>query len=132
MMNRLLRSRFLLLAVGAIIIFGIAFLFLRKVRTESSGVTRSGEVVIEMTEDGFVPDTVRITRGTTVRFINRDNLGHWPASDLHPSHTIYPEFDPKKPIPPGEEWSFTFDQIGEWGMHDHLSPYIEGTIIVVE
>lgn len=85
---------------------------------------------IEMTKDGFTPDTIAVAKGTTVRFVNVDAVAHWPASDLHPSHTIYPEFDPKEPIQSGKEWAFTFDKVGEWSMHDHLAPYFVGTITV--
>lgn len=91
-----------------------------------------GDTTITMTPDGFIPDRIHIARGTRVRFMNTDTLAHWPASDLHPSHGIYPLFDPRTPIAPGEEWVFTFDKIGVWHMHDHLSPYIIGTITVVE
>lgn len=91
-----------------------------------------GGVIIKMTGEGFSPSEVKIQLGSTVRFVIKDKYWHWPASDLHPTHTLYPEFDPQKPIGPGEEWSFTFEKTGEWGFHDHLSPYITGKVIVVE
>lgn len=91
----------------------------------------AGEVVIEMYQDEYIPNEITIKRGTTVRFVNKDDGPRWPASDLHPSHGIYSEFDPEEPIPAGEEWSFTFNQEGEWTMHDHLAPYITGFITVV-
>lgn len=118
----------IVLAAGGI------YMFRGKVNSPKveSGKTLSGEVVISMTEDGYIPDTIQVTKGTKVRFKNNDKLFHWPASDLHPTHTLYPEFDPRKGIGPGEEWSFVFEKPGEWGMHDHLAPYIVGTIKVVE
>lgn len=98
----------------------------------SSPKVHSGEAIVKMTEDGFIPDTLYITQGTTVKFVNEDQYGHWPASDLHPSHTIYSEFDPRRVIKPGETYEFTFERVGEWGMHDHIAPYIVGKIVVVE
>ena len=95
-------------------------------------ITQSGEVVIEMTSDGYFPDEIKITKGTKVTFKNSDTFYHWPASDLHPSHNQYADFDPRKTIEPGESWSFVFDKVGEWGMHDHISPYMIGKIFVVE
>lgn len=95
-------------------------------------ITQSGEVVIEMTSDGYIPDEIKITKGTKVTFKNSDTFYHWPASDLHPSHSQYADFDPRKTIEPGESWSFVFDKVGEWGMHDHISPYMIGKIFVVE
>ena len=94
--------------------------------------TQSGNVIIRMGEDAYTPNQVKIKVGTKITFINETNTARWPASDLHPSHGIYPEFDPKRPIPKGETWEFTFDKIGEWGFHDHLSPYITGKIVVVK
>ena len=93
---------------------------------------REGETVIKITEDGFSPSEIKIKLGTKVRFVNESKYWHWPASDLHPTHTLYSEFDPKKPFGPGEEWSFTFDKAGDWYFHDHLSPYITGKVSVVE
>ena len=95
-------------------------------------ITQSGEVVIEMTSDGYIPDEIKITKGTKVTFKNSDTFYHWPASDLHPSHNQYSDFDPRKTIEPGQSWSFVFDKVGEWGMHDHISPYMLGKITVVE
>ena len=90
------------------------------------------EVVISMQEGSYVPDEITIKRGTKVTFMNDDTGPRWPASDLHPSHGIYSAFDPRKPIKPEESWSFTFERVGEWGMHDHLAPYIKAEIVVVE
>lgn len=85
-----------------------------------------------ITEDGFAPQTLQVKKGTYVRFVNKTDEWHWPASDIHPTHTLYSEFDPKQTIGPGEEWGFIFEKVGEWGMHDHLMPYVTGEIIVVE
>lgn len=85
-----------------------------------------------MTENGFVPEEITIRRGTKVRFVNQDSLWRWPASDLHPTHSVYPEFDPREAIAPSKEWEFTFEKTGEWHYHDHLAPYILGKILVVE
>jgi plastocyanin len=85
---------------------------------------------ITIVEDGFVPDTLTVKAGTTVKFVNRDTYWHWPASDPHPSHTFYSELDPRQPVKPGDTWTVTLTKPGKWGIHDHLAPYIVGTIIV--
>lgn len=87
---------------------------------------------IILAEDGFAPAEITIRRGDTVTF--RTTLGKpfWPASDFHPTHGIYPAFDPERPIPPEESWSFTFDKAGSWRYHDHLSPQYHGVIHVEE
>ncbi|MDF2702257.1 MAG: hypothetical protein K0S10_1201 [Rubrobacteraceae bacterium] len=91
-----------------------------------------GEVVVHVTKDGFEPRSVEVQAGDTVVFENVDDEGHWPASDSHPTHEEYSEFDPKKPIQPNTEWSFTFDEPGKWEYHDHMNPYLMGEVIVEE
>lgn len=89
-------------------------------------------IEINMTSTGFSPAQVIVKKGTVVVFINKDTKSHWPASAPHPTHTDYPAFDPKRGIAPGETWSFTFDQVGSWGFHDHLFPSQTGKVNVTE
>ncbi len=91
-----------------------------------------GEVVAEvvMGADGYEPSTVTLKAGQAIRFVNSSDGKRWPASNIHPTHDIYPEFDPKKELGPGETWTFTFRQKGSWRMHDHLFPYMKGLITV--
>lgn len=95
---------------------------------EPTGVIH--EVVL--TPDGYEPSEITIGVGDTIRFSASESYGrlHWPASNIHPSHEIYPEFDPLRPIEPEDTWSFVFGKKGEWRFHDHLAPYHTGTITV--
>ena len=86
--------------------------------------------VIYMSETGFSPNVIEVTQGTTITFENAGNQPHWPASNIHPTHQIYPEFDPKVGISMGKSWSFTFNKAGVWRFHDHLFPQFTGTITV--
>lgn len=87
-------------------------------------------VIIHMKKDTFEPNNIQIKKGTMVIFKNEDFQARWPASNLHPTHDIYPAFDPQQPIEAGEEWRFVFDKIGSWKFHDHLFPSIRGIITV--
>jgi len=89
-------------------------------------------VEINMTAKGFEPSSLTVRTGTTVTFVNKDTKSHWPASAPHPTHTIYPELDPKAGIAAGASWAFTFDKAGEWKFHDHLTPTFFGTVTVTE
>ena len=89
-------------------------------------------IIVTLTEEGYEPQNLTIPKGTVVIFTTTRDSHHWPASDLHPSHSIYPEFDPLEPIPPEESWQFTFDRTGNWDFHDHLRSYYRGTINVIE
>lgn len=117
--------------VGALVLFALAF---NLSSAESEVQDRRGMRTVEivLTEDGFEPRYVRIDAGTEVVFSNERDKPFWPASNLHPQHGIFPEFDPKRPIAPDEEWSFTFDEPGEWGFHDHVRSYFTGIIYVEE
>jgi plastocyanin len=79
----------------------------------------------------FDPANRTIKLGDTIKFIdNSKTRSMWPASNDHPSHLVYPEFDPKKSIAPGDSWSFTFNKKGVWGYHDHLKSNCTGVITV--
>jgi len=104
----------------------------------------SGIVVLAYTDSGFAEKTITIKSGTTVEFKNQSSRGMWPASAMHPTHTVYPDSDIKKcgtaeeegifdscgEIAPRESWSFTFNEVGEWGYHNHNNPSHFGKIIV--
>lgn len=87
------------------------------------------EYIVEITSEGFSPSEVIIKAGETVTWMNKDSVAHWVASASHPDHKLYPEtggcigstFDACKGIEPGESWSFTFNQKGSWGYHDHIN-----------
>lgn len=90
----------------------------------------SETTIIKMTADGFDPQTITLDQNSTVIFLNEDSKDRWPASNNHPVHDIYTDFDPKKPIPPGASWPFKPKKSGEWKFHDHLNPHLRGTLIV--
>jgi plastocyanin len=87
-------------------------------------------VTVQMTPEGFSPSKITFRPGTAVKFANQDSRPRWPASNIHPSHDIFPEFDPKKPVAPQQEWTFLFDREGIWRYHDHILPDLVGTITV--
>lgn len=103
------------------------------------------KTVVEITSTGFSPLTAKIKAGEKISFVNKDSSKtHWPASAVHPTHTIYPGsgitkcgtadasaiFDACKGLALNEEWTFTFTQKGSWNYHDHLNPSLTGTVVV--
>jgi len=84
-------------------------------------------------EDGnFSPSEVKIKNGGKVTWTNKGSRAVWPASAMHPTHLIYPEFDARKSIGPGESYSFKFERAGSWKYHDHLNPSSFGAVNVAE
>jgi plastocyanin len=106
--------------------------------------TPTSEVIIKITANGFEPKEVEISKGTKVTWINEQPSPSWPASDVHPTHEVYPGSSIKKCGTPeqnkifdachgfkqGEKWSFVFNKVGEWYYHDHLNPSWTGEIVV--
>lgn len=86
--------------------------------------------MVEMTANGFEPLEVKVDENSTVIFVNKDKEKRWPASNTHPTHEIYPKFDPRRVINPGESWSFQPKKAGVWKYHDHLKPHIRAVLIV--
>ena len=100
--------------------------------------------VITYTDSGFSPKTITINLGDTVTFKNQSSDDFWPASAVHPTHTVYPGsgiqkcgtaaantiFDACGHVKPGASWSVTFTNKGSWGYHDHLNAGRWGTMVV--
>lgn len=87
-------------------------------------------VTIFLTDDGFVPKSVSAHVGSRISFLNKGSDPGWPASDFHPTHMLYPEFDARRPIRPGDFWGFKAEEVGKWEFHDHLDPHKKGTLVI--
>ncbi len=78
------------------------------------------EVVIS--RGSFGPAELEIPPGTTVRWINKDPVVHTSTSDTHvwssPS------------IAPGETFSYTFEEEGEYAYHCVPHPFMKGAVVV--
>ena len=99
----------------------------------AAGRGEGGEpVVVRMLDQGFVPNAIEVWQGDSVVFENRGKEPHWPASDIHPTHQVYPELDARQPVVSGQRWTFRFDRPGAWRFHDHLHPEAFGSVVVRE
>ena len=87
-------------------------------------------VTVVYDDEGFSPKRLEIDLGEAVRFVNESGSSFWPASNIHPTHEIYPAFDAKGPVPAGESWIFAFDGVGFWRYHNHLDPARSGLVVV--
>lgn len=89
-------------------------------------------LTVEMSQNGFKPAQITIKKDTIVRFKNVGETNMWPASNPHPAHTAYQDFDARRSVKPGETYEFRFKNAGTWGCHDHLSPGLTCRIVVQE
>jgi len=97
------------------------------------GAMMGAGVQVVYTATGFAPQTVTIKKGDTVTFENKTGKRASVASNNHPTHLIYPEFDQYKTDQRGkDEFTFTFTKVGTWGYHDHLNASMGGTVVVTE
>ena len=106
--------------------------------TPAPPVPKPSVKTVYITVQGFVPEWTVVKAGDTVVWINNDTAPHWPASNVHPTHNLYPEpggcigskFDACQELAKGEQWNFTFDIKGTWAYHDHLKQTTRGRIEV--
>lgn len=90
---------------------------------------------VTYTDNGFTPQRLEITKGSTVNFINQTQLPMWVASAPHPEHTDYAGLDAGviagDHIAPGNpSFSFKFDRPGTWSYHNHSAPEHQAIIVV--
>lgn len=131
------KKTLVILVLSVLIIAGVVFYFLQ---TSSSNETKffpgsevkPGDIVVTITDSKVEPAELTIKVGQKVTFVNKSLDFAWPASNPHPTHTDYPEFDPREPLDVNEAWSFTFTRVGDWKHHDHLKPSRRGVIKVTE
>ncbi len=123
-----------ILAIVTILSFGVIFLFKYTWHTPATTEEPPGNTThaVILSENGFDPQKIVIKKGDTVIFTSVKRGWFWPASNPHPTHTTYTNFDPQEPISSDKSWSFTFTETGEWRYHDHLAPYFIGTVTVSE
>ena len=145
-------NTYILIAVVAVVVIG-GYFFLQsqgtpeQVAPEASSPTEGSTnelVVITYTDSGYSPKEVTIVQGGKVTFQNESSGLMWPATAMHPTHTVYPGsdidkcrteeqtsiFDACRGIEQGEGWSFLFQETGSWGFHDHLQSNHWGKINV--
>jgi len=102
--------------------------------------TQGYDALMAWTDSGYNPQTLTIKRGQTVRFVNQGTGDTWPASDIHPTHSLYPQksasdclgssFDACKGLKPGQFYDFKFDTAGTWNCHNHLRANQKCSIVV--
>ncbi|KKW11494.1 MAG: hypothetical protein UY50_C0012G0013 [Parcubacteria group bacterium GW2011_GWA2_49_9] len=95
--------------------------------------TDTKETVVTYDANGFSPKSITVKKGETVVFKNETGKPASVASNDHPNHLLYPEFDQYKTDQRGkDEFQFTFEKAGTWQYHDHLNAIMGGTVVVTE
>mgnify|MGYP001588099013 CR=1 len=86
--------------------------------------------IVTLSDNGFIPNSIEVNTGETVKFVNIGSGIMWVASAPHPEHTNYSEFDEETGVNNGQSYEFTFTKVGSWKYHNHLNPNHKGVVIV--
>lgn len=124
----LFMKKYLFLFIISII--SVTFFITGAISLKNSHTTQGKIYNVTLSKKGFTPQQLHIKQYDTVVFKTNLKENFWPASDLHPTHGIYPEFDPLEPVANNAPWSFIFKKVGKWNFHNHLDPWARGTIYV--
>lgn len=88
----------------------------RSLESGFDNLTSQNQLTIKMSQIKFVPQNIKISKGTTVTWINDDKVEHYVNTDSHPAHTYYLEQN-SKALKNGESYSLTFNKPGIYPYH---------------
>lgn len=109
--------------------------------TDEESSTEAEAVVVTYTDAGFEPQEIVVSVGESITWENQSSGDMWVASALHPTHELYNGTSLSEHCPDlenndfdqcegGDEYTFTFDEAGEWAYHNHLNANHFGRVIV--
>lgn len=98
--------------------------------SSSSSSISSTTYILQYTNTGFQPSFISIRSGDSVKFRNQSDSNMWVASNPHPTHDDYPEFDQHTSVAKNGEFTFRFWKSGVWGFHNHLNQNHQAVISV--
>jgi len=92
--------------------------------TTSLAQAMSGMIDVDIKSGAFTPAVIRITKGTTVDWVNKESIPHTVSSDFGE------ELD-SDTLGRDQKYSHTFTQAGTYAYHCGFHPSMKGTITVV-
>lgn len=103
------------------------------VRTQAANFTDmlgKKQVTVKLTNTAFDQVNIRISRGTTVTWVNNDTVEHFINTDSHPAHTYYPSQN-SRGLSQGDTYKVTFDSPGFYPYHcsAHASNMIAAILV---
>jgi len=87
--------------------------------------------MITITQFLFVPGAIEVTQGTTITWFNQDVTPHTVTSGIRDEENVGEIFDSPE-LQPGQEFSYTFNETGEYPYFCRYHPNMTGRISVIE
>lgn len=123
-------ARWLTLAALVLLVGGGSVFWL--IRDNSDVAEAAPAATVEITADGFSPQTIKVKKGQSVVWVNKDTTPHQVASDPYPSGDVLPELNSGEPLAEGESYSAMLENAGTFTYHDHLDPVGHQATVIVE
>jgi plastocyanin len=89
----------------------------------------NSENVVTLTGEGFSPQTITISVGDEVVWVNESGDRATVDSSVHPTHRDYTPLN-LGVFEVGEQHNLVFDEPGTYRYHDHLNASRFGTVVV--
>lgn len=123
-------GRWLTLAALILVVGGGSVFWL--VRDNNKVAEAAPSATVEITATGFEPQTIKISKGQSITWINKDASPHQVASDPYPSNDALPSLNSDEPLAEGESYSSTFEETGTFTYHDNVNPAGPKATVLVE
>lgn len=119
------------LALGLLVLMiGVASALLIR-SNDGQDAQAVADVTVDVTASALQPETIKIKKGGSVTWINKDTSPHHIASDPYPEASTLPGLNSGEALSSGDSYTHTFEEVGTFTYHDQLNPSIlKGTVVV--
>ncbi|MFL5260701.1 MAG: cupredoxin family copper-binding protein [Hyphomicrobiales bacterium] len=101
---------------------GIGYVCAAAALALASASASAASLSVQIENFTFDPATLKVVPGTTVTFVNRDDIPHLVAADDGAFRS--------KALDTGDAFSFTFEKAGQYGYFCALHPHMVGKVVV--
>lgn len=84
------------------------------VQIEQKPIQEIPEGTVSYTNSGFMPNTITVTAGNSISFVNNSDMALRIVSEPEYGETAYKGLHQSKSEPKGSVFTFTFTQVGTW------------------
>ncbi len=110
-----------------LVVVMLVLLIIVVVQKSRSTAMRHAYVTISQT--GYMPREIKITKNTIVTWTNTDPSPHTVGANPYPSHNSLRSLASPS-LAKGQGYSYTFNQPGTYFYHDDLNPTLNAKIVV--